>query len=51
MTPVEFANKYELEILSLGEGETREIRGIYCCDLLSLVMGRRKRTTLFYRNG
>ncbi len=48
MTPVEFANKYDLEILSVGEGETREIRGIYCCDLLSLVMGRAKEDDAFF---
>ncbi|MEG2596999.1 MAG: DRTGG domain-containing protein [Oscillospiraceae bacterium] len=42
MTPIEFANKHRLEIVSEGEGDVRDISGIYCCDLLSMVMGRAK---------
>ena len=42
MTPIEFAQKYDLEVASEGEGDVRNISGIYCCDLLSMVMGRAK---------
>lgn len=40
MTPIDFARKYGFEVAS--EGENRVIEGIYCCDLLSMVMGRAK---------
>ncbi len=40
MTPIDFAQKYGFEVAS--EGENRIIEGIYCCDLLSMVMGRAK---------
>lgn len=42
MTPIEFANKYGLKIVNEGEGKERQIEGVYCCDLLSIVMGRAK---------
>lgn len=42
MTPIEFAKKHGLEVASEGEGDVRDISGIYCCDLLSMVMGRAK---------
>ena len=42
MTPLELAEKTGLRVVSPGEGAEREIRGIYCCDLLSIVMGRAK---------
>ncbi|WMJ23424.1 DRTGG domain-containing protein [Paludicola sp. MB14-C6] len=42
MTPIEFANKHSFEILNEGEGNERPINGVYCCDLLSIVMGRAK---------
>jgi len=40
MKPIDFANKYGFELAS--EGENRDIEGVYCCDLLSMVMGRAK---------
>lgn len=42
MTPVEFANKYGLKIVNEGDGKERQLEGVYCCDLLSIVMGRAK---------
>ena len=42
MTPLEFAEKLGFEVLNRGEGADREIKGVYCCDLLSVVMGRAK---------
>ena len=42
MTPIEFAKKHGLEVASEGEGDVRDISGIYCCDQLSMVMGRAK---------
>lgn len=42
MTPIEFAKKHKLEVASEGEGNVRHISGVYCCDLLSMVMGRAK---------
>ncbi len=42
MTTVEFANKHGFNILNLGDGKKRQIEGVYCCDLLSIVMGRAK---------
>lgn len=38
MTVKEFAERNGL-VLETGEGE-REFTGVYCCDLLSIVMGR-----------
>ncbi len=40
MTPIEFAKKNGLTVAVEGEGNEREIKGVYCCDLLSIVMGR-----------
>ncbi len=40
MKPIDFAKKYGFELAS--EGENRDIEGVYCCDLLSMVMGRAK---------
>ncbi len=40
MTPIEFAEKNGLTIAVRGDGEEREMQGVYCCDLLSIVMGR-----------
>lgn len=42
MTPAAFAEKYGLTVVSLGAGDCRDIGGVYCSDLLSLVMGRAK---------
>lgn len=42
MTPVEFAKKHSFTILNEGEGNERLIEGVYCCDLLSVVMGKAK---------
>lgn len=39
MTLKELANKSELNILVEGNADT-EITGIYCCDLLSIVMSK-----------
>ena len=35
MTPIEFAKKHGLEVASEGEGNIRDISGIYCCDPVS----------------
>lgn len=40
MTPLEFAQKYGLQVVNEGGGDCREIEGAYCGDLLSMVMGR-----------
>lgn len=40
MTPTAFAEKYNLSVVSPGAGDCRDIEGVYCGDLLSLVMGR-----------
>ena len=40
MTPAAFASKYGLKVVSPGAGDCRDIGGVYCSDLLSLVMGR-----------
>ena len=42
MTAIELANNLNLTVISEGEGSERDICGIYCCDLLSIVMGRAK---------
>ena len=42
MSPLELAQKLNLSILNEGEGADRKLKGIYCCDLLSIVMGRAK---------
>lgn len=40
MTAIEFAKKNGFTIAVEGDGAEREISGVYCCDLLSIVMGR-----------
>lgn len=42
MTPLELAEKLNLTILNSGDGKERQIDGVYCGDLLSIVMGRAK---------
>lgn len=41
MTVTEMSQKCGFKALSVPDGE-REVRGVYCCDLLSWVMGRAK---------
>lgn len=40
MTAKELATKLKLTVLGTCDGADREIGGVYCCDLLSLVMGK-----------
>ena len=47
MTPIEFAQKYGFSVVNEGSGGCRDIEGAYCCDLLSLVMGRAKENDAF----
>ena len=47
MTPIEFAQKYGFSGVNEGSGGCRDIEGAYCCDLLSLVMGRAKENDAF----
>lgn len=42
ISPIEFAKANNLKILNAGDGNERIITGVYCCDLLSIVMGRAK---------
>lgn len=42
MTPLQLAQELSLNILSEGDGTNRKVGGIFCCDLLSIVMGRAK---------
>lgn len=42
MNCIELANKNGFTVLNEGCGLTREVTGVYCCDLLSIVMGRAK---------
>ena len=42
MTPIELAEKLNLKVINQGEGLERKAGGVYCCDLLSIVMGRAK---------
>lgn len=42
MTAIELANQLDLNIVVEGAGAQRRIHGVYCCDLLSIVMGRAK---------
>lgn len=42
MTPTELAKKLGLTVVSLGDGNERTISGVFCCDLLSIVMGKAK---------
>ncbi len=47
MTPIEFAKKYDMTVVSEGGGSCRNMEGAYCGDLLSLVMGRAKENDAF----
>jgi S-adenosylhomocysteine hydrolase len=47
MTPIEFANKYGMKVVTTGCGNERQIEGVYCGDLLSMVMGRAKENDVF----
>lgn len=47
MTPIEFANKYGMKVVTAGCGNERQIEGVYCGDLLSMVMGRAKENDVF----
>jgi len=47
LTPVAFAEKYGLKVVNTGCGDSREIEGAYCCDLLSMVMGRAQENDAF----
>ena len=40
MTVLELAKQLNLEMVTEGEAAEREIHGVYCCDLLSIAMGR-----------
>lgn len=40
MTVKEFAEKEIFTLVNLGENETQEITKPFCCDLLSICMGR-----------
>lgn len=47
MTPIELAKQCNFSVINEGEGNDRQIDGIYCCDLLSVVMGRAKANDLW----
>lgn len=47
MTPIELSEKLGFRIINEGDGRSRELCGIYCCDLLSVVMGRAKADDLW----
>lgn len=40
MTALDMANQLGLKVVVAGDGAERELSGVYCCDLLSIVMGR-----------
>jgi predicted transcriptional regulator len=42
MNVLELAEILDLTVCEKGNGDLREITSIYCCDLLSIVMGRAK---------
>ncbi len=42
MTPIQLAEALQLKIVTKGDGDERQIDGIFCCDLLSIVMGKAK---------
>lgn len=42
MTCIEMAEKLGFAVVNVGQGNVRTIDGVYCCDLLSVVMGRAK---------
>lgn len=41
-TPIELAETLGMRVLNRGDGAERQVGGVYCCDLLSIVMGRAK---------
>ena len=47
MNPIELCEKLGFRVVCEGEGRERELHGIYCCDLLSVVMGRAKTDDLW----
>ena len=47
MTPIELSEKLGFRIVCEGGGRERDLHGIYCCDLLSVVMGRAKTDDLW----
>ena len=49
MTPTAFAEKYGLSVVSPGAGDCRDIEGVYCGDLLSLVMGRAREDDCIFK--
>lgn len=42
MTSIELAEKLGFKVINTGDGNERNIEGVYCCDLLSIVMGKAK---------
>ena len=42
MTPLQLAEALDLKIISRGDGDERTVDGVFCCDLLSIVMGKAK---------
>lgn len=42
MKVLDLAQKLGFQIANKGDGNDRDIDGVYCCDLLSIVMGRAK---------
>ena len=42
MTPIQLAEALQLKVVTKGDGDGRQIDGIFCCDLLSIVMGKAK---------
>ena len=42
MNPLALAEALHFRVINPGQGAERRIKGIYCCDLLSIVMGRAK---------
>ena len=47
MTPIELAARCGFSVINEGEGTERTVNGVYCCDLLSVVMGRAKADDLW----
>ena len=42
MSPIELAKALNLKIINPGNGSERAVNGVFCCDLLSIVMGKAK---------
>ena len=42
MTPMELAKALNLKVVSAGNGSERTAGEVFCCDLLSIVMGKTK---------